>query len=149
MFRVEPLFARELRPLFVHMSNPFFPEEDIVTFLKRFVDVQGAGRKELDAKGYWTGRRRFLVRLRPGPGLAGGLVHPPSSFSIGVNRGTLRYPGQPIVCYRCGKAGHMATNCSEVRCRKCGAGGHLASTCRETISCNLCGRQGHLYGVCP
>uniref|UniRef100_W5NN66 CCHC-type domain-containing protein n=1 Tax=Lepisosteus oculatus TaxID=7918 RepID=W5NN66_LEPOC len=148
-FRIEPLFARELRPLYVHMHNPFIPEEDIVTFLRRYVDVQGSGTKERDEKGYWTGRRRFLVRLRPGAAPEGGVVHPPPAFSIGANGGTVRYPGQPKVCHRCGKEGHVVATCPSKVCRKCGAEGHLAADCRAVVRCNLCGMQGHLYNVCP
>src|SRR4051794_2213992 len=39
-----------------------------------------------------------------------------------------------IICYKCNKQGHIATNCrnrKDIKCYICGKMGHYASTCRE------------------
>ncbi|MBN3318780.1 ZCHC3 protein, partial [Atractosteus spatula] len=148
-FYIEPLFARELRTLTVHMFNPYVAEEDILNFLKRFVDVQDEGVKQIDKRKYWTGNRRYRVRFRFSEQAADGLVHPPATFAIGSNRGYLFYPGQPLTCRRCGQEGHMALNCEAQICRQCDGIGHISSMCTEEIKCNLCGKQGHVYRECP
>ncbi|MBN3312799.1 ZCHC3 protein, partial [Atractosteus spatula] len=133
----------------VHMFNPFMPEEEILVFLKRFVDVQGAGHKVLDIGRYWTGRWKYLVRFRASPAVGGDVVHPPANFMIGANRGYLFYPGQPTGCRKCGQQGHFAAKCQRVICRRCGVEGHVTSDCTVEVSCNLCGEVGHLYNRCP
>ncbi|MBN3314465.1 ZCHC3 protein, partial [Atractosteus spatula] len=148
-FVIEPLFARELRPLTVHMFNPFVQEAEIVIFLKRFVDIQGSGIKVIDSQNYWTGKRRFMVRLKTNESVEGGFIHPPASFSIGPNRGFLVYPGQPMVCRNCAAGGHVAAECKVVCCRRCGGLGHKAEKCSRPLTCNLCGEAGHLYRTCP
>ena len=60
-------------------------------------------------------------------------------------------------CWKCGKSGHFAFNCSnpkvvkEINCFKCGATGHLDPHCKESnqnsthqIRCIVCGEYGHL-----
>ncbi|MBN3314441.1 ZCHC3 protein, partial [Atractosteus spatula] len=148
-FHVEPLFARELRQLVVHMFNPFVPDEDICFFLKRYVDIQGVGKKILDAGGYWTCKRKYMVCLRPGGPQGAGVVHPPATFSIRANNGYLYYSGQPTGCRKCGNHGHISAEFNNVVCRRCGVIGHVTAECRVGISCNLCGKQGHLYNTCP
>uniref|UniRef100_W5NM69 CCHC-type domain-containing protein n=1 Tax=Lepisosteus oculatus TaxID=7918 RepID=W5NM69_LEPOC len=148
-YYVEPLFARELKTLTVAMFNPYVPEEDIVCFLKRFVDIQGMGVKVLDKKGYWTGKRRFKVRFRPNGSAPDGLLHPPATFEIGPNRGYLYYYGQPLVCRRCRKEGHNVVDCRERVCRRCEGVGHFTSECTEEMKCNLCGGEGHVFRDCP
>ncbi|MBN3320552.1 ZCHC3 protein, partial [Atractosteus spatula] len=123
----------------VHMLNPFVPEEEILFFLRRFVDIQGPGHKVLDAGGYWNCRRKYLARFRSNAALGGAVVHPPASFMIGSNRGYLFYPGQPGGCRRCGKEGHVVVNCPSMICRRCGVEGHVVSNCTAEITCNLCG----------
>ncbi|MBN3314846.1 ZCHC3 protein, partial [Atractosteus spatula] len=149
LFFIEPLFERELKPLYVHVYNPFIPEEEIAFLLKRFVDIQGAGQKILDPGGYWTCKRRYLVRFRACAASEGGVVHPPPNFYIGSNRGYLYYSGQPTGCRKCGKQGHFAAKCTSVICRRCGVEGHAAIDCTVSISCNLCGGSDHLYNKCP
>ncbi|MBN3324299.1 ZCHC3 protein, partial [Atractosteus spatula] len=148
-FYIEPLFARELRSLIVHMYNPHVPEPDIVTFLRRFVDVQGGGQKVVDEERIWTFKRRYLVRLRQSPTTPGGVLYPPANFTIGPNRGYLMYSGQPQTCRRCGQEGHLAAECSTEVCRRCGRTGHVATACSFQQLCNLCGEPGHLYRACP
>uniref|UniRef100_W5NLC4 CCHC-type domain-containing protein n=1 Tax=Lepisosteus oculatus TaxID=7918 RepID=W5NLC4_LEPOC len=149
VFHVEPLFARESRTLYVRMFNPFVPEAEIRFFLKRYVDVRGPGQKVLDAGRYWTCKRRYQVRLRPCATAVGGVVHPPSPFSIGASQGYLYYYGQPKICRKCGKEDHIAEDCENLRCRRCGVDGHMAKDCKENISCNLCGDPMHVYSQCP
>ncbi|MBN3317011.1 ZCHC3 protein, partial [Atractosteus spatula] len=148
-FLLEPLFAREVRPLYVQMHNPFVPEAEIVCFLKRYVDVVSAGRKMIDPERFWSGKRQFLVRFRAKGSEAGGVVHPPATFSIGPNRGFLHYSGMPAGCRICGELGHLAAKCGAVVCRRCGELGHATSGCTKRVVCNLCGDPGHLYRACP
>uniref|UniRef100_W5N4P4 CCHC-type domain-containing protein n=1 Tax=Lepisosteus oculatus TaxID=7918 RepID=W5N4P4_LEPOC len=143
----EPLFARELRSLIIHMYNPHVPD-DIVTFLRRFVDVQGGGQKVVDEERIWTFKRRYLVRLRQSPTTPGGVLHPPANFTIGPNRGYLIYSGQPQTCRRCGRR-HLGAECSTEVCRRCGRTGHVAIACTYQQLCNLCREPGNLYRVCP
>ncbi|MBN3321518.1 ZCHC3 protein, partial [Atractosteus spatula] len=135
--------------LTVHMFNPYVVEGDILMFLKRFVDVQGEGVKQIDRKKYWTGNWRYRVRFRFSEQAADGLAHPPATFAIGSDRGYLFYPGQPLACRRCGQEGHMALNCETQICRRCDGIGHTSSLCTEEIKCNLCGKRGHVFRECP
>ncbi|MBN3313980.1 ZCHC3 protein, partial [Atractosteus spatula] len=130
------------------MFNPYVPEEDIVRFLKRFVDIQGVGEKVIDKKKYWTGKRRYRVRFRTDVKAPDGLLHPPASFLLGSNRGYCYYYGQPAVCRRCGQPGHNVVDCREVVCRNCEGVGHLAAHCTEDVRCNLCGGVGHMFRDC-
>ncbi|MBN3312091.1 ZCHC3 protein, partial [Atractosteus spatula] len=130
------------------MFNPYVPEGDIVCYLKRFVDIQGVGEKLMDRKGYWTGKRRYRVRLRPDGQAPDGLLHPPASFFIGANNGYCYYYGQPAVCRRCGKPEHNAADCRELICRRCEGVGHSAVNCTAKPKCNLCGGEGHIFKDC-
>uniref|UniRef100_W5LVV2 CCHC-type domain-containing protein n=1 Tax=Lepisosteus oculatus TaxID=7918 RepID=W5LVV2_LEPOC len=145
-YYVEPLFARELRTLTVAMFNSYVPEEDIVCFLKRFVDIRGIGVKVIDKRGFWTGKRRFKVRFKGSA--PDGLLHPPATFEIGPNQGYLYYYGQPLVCRRCRKEGHVV-DCRELVCRRCEGVGHFTSEYKEEMKCNLCGGEGHVFKDCP
>uniref|UniRef100_W5NLU9 CCHC-type domain-containing protein n=1 Tax=Lepisosteus oculatus TaxID=7918 RepID=W5NLU9_LEPOC len=148
-FLIEPLFARELWTLTVHVFNTLLPERDVAMFLSRFVDIQGEGVKEIDRVGVWTGRRRYMVRLRPKPSGDEGVLHPPAFFRIGSNRGYLFYPGQPLTCKKCLQLGHIAANCPGGLCRRCGTAGHEAKNCEQVMTCDLCGSAGHMYRSCP
>ncbi len=115
------------------------------------------GERLKDRFGIWTGKRRYLVKLRTdissssssSSSPSGGLVHPPGSFFIGSNRGFLHYPGQPVYCRRCGVQGHVKADCTGQRCRFCGSAEHIASACPEPKTCSLCGERDHLFRVCP
>ncbi len=119
-------------------------------FLARYCEtVKGGGERLKDRFGIWTGKLRYLVKLRADPGLPGGLVHPPGSFFIGSNKGFLHYPGQPVYCRKCGAQGHVKADCAGQRCRFCGSMEHVATDCPEPKSCSLCGGKDHLFRLCP
>jgi cellular nucleic acid-binding protein len=59
-------------------------------------------------------------------------------------------------CFKCGKQGHIAENCtSEVRlCFNCQESGHESAACPnprtvESKSCYSCGGVGHISAQCP
>uniref|UniRef100_W5NME1 CCHC-type domain-containing protein n=1 Tax=Lepisosteus oculatus TaxID=7918 RepID=W5NME1_LEPOC len=135
--------------MIVHMFNPFVQEAEIVIFFKRFVDIKGGGVKLIDSRNYWSGKRRFMVRLKTNKSVEGGFIHPPALFSIGSNRGFLVYPGQSRVGRNCAARGHVAAECTVICCRRCCGLGHKAGQCSKPLTCNLCGEAGHLYSICP
>ncbi|MBN3317978.1 ZCHC3 protein, partial [Atractosteus spatula] len=135
--------------LVVQMFNPYVPEEDMEVFLKRFVDVTTKGVRITDRNGYWSGKFRYFVRLRTLSAQEDGYLHPPAMFFIGVNRGYVNYPGQPLTCRRCRGEGHFAANCREPVCKRCGTAGHQGAECKAARTCNLCEEEGHLYKDCP
>uniref|UniRef100_W5LWX5 CCHC-type domain-containing protein n=1 Tax=Lepisosteus oculatus TaxID=7918 RepID=W5LWX5_LEPOC len=133
----------------VHVFNPRVPEQDILTFLTRFVDVQSVGQKVTDGLNIWTCKRRYLVRLRSNSLEEDGVSHPPAYFSIGPSRGYLFYPGQPLTCKKCFQRGHKAVDCTRAFCRKCKAADHETANCGKLSTCNLCGSMDHVYRSCP
>lgn len=146
---LHPLYVQDHLPLVVHMYSPHVPEGDIGTFLARHFQTVKGGTRILDEEGTWTGKRRYVVTLRPKPGCPGEFIHPPETFSIGPCRGFMWYPGQPRVCRRCGGPGHTKTACVAERCRFCGSGSHPSAQCGAPKSCSLCGSPDHLYRSCP
>ncbi|MBN3323568.1 ZCHC3 protein, partial [Atractosteus spatula] len=148
LFRVEPMFAGELTVMMVHVFDSFVPEKDIEAFLQQFVDLQGAGKRQLDPDGVWNGKRTYLMRLRLGKTAEEGVIHPPAFFEIGTHRGYLVYPGQPLACMVCGERGHFASQCTLVSCKRCGKTGHVARNCLQEKKCYLCDEPGHVYQCC-
>lgn len=65
-------------------------------------------------------------------------------------------------CFKCGKQGHMAKECTEniIRCFKCDEIGHMANTCdneeeykqpnkkSKLMRCFVCGETGHYANEC-
>ncbi|XP_062913065.1 zinc finger CCHC domain-containing protein 3-like [Mobula hypostoma] len=149
LFKVQPLFAEgsQERTVTVHMFNPYVPVVDVLTFLARCVERVWGCEDVDDILGVWTSKRQVRVKLRTDTN--GYVIHPPSAFAIGGNRGYLVYAGQPKLCRNCGKPGHIAAQCKAVVCRNCKVEGHLTKDCTEAKSCNLCGQAGHLYRTCP
>ncbi|MGH0161355.1 UNVERIFIED_CONTAM: hypothetical protein FKN15_041072 [Acipenser sinensis] len=148
-FVFEALFRQEVRVVNVHMYNPFVPAEDVSTFLGQYVNVVRPPEKSLDEFGMWNGTWRVWTRFRPSEKEYEGVRHPPSSFSIGSNRGYLFYFGQPEVCRKCNEMGHKAEECKDVFCRNCNQKGHNTKECKEKRKCNLCGSANHLFYKCP
>lgn len=144
-----PAFAQDFLPLTIHLYNPFVEDGDVLTFLARYCETVRGGERLKDRFGIWTGKRRYLVKLRADAASTDGLVHPPGSFFIGSNRGFLHYPGQPVYCRRCGAQGHVKADCTGQRCRFCGSAEHMATACPEPKTCSLCGGGDHLFRACP
>ncbi|MBN3311986.1 ZCHC3 protein, partial [Atractosteus spatula] len=134
--------------MMVHVFDSFVPEEDIETFLQQFVDLQGAGKRQLDPDGVWNGKRTYLMRLRLGKTAEEGVIHPPAFFEIGTHRGYLVYSGQPLACMSCGERGHFASQCVSVLCKRCGKTGHVVRNCVQEKKCYLCEEPGHGYQSC-
>ena len=58
-------------------------------------------------------------------------------------------PGSSIVCYNCGKGGHLRKDCQEEKmCYNCKQKGHLAVDCPEEERCSSCGQIGHRKADC-
>lgn len=144
-----PAYVQDFLPLTIHLYNPFVEDGDVLTFLARYCETVKGGERMKDRFGIWTGKRRYLVKLRTDKTSPDGLVHPPGSFFIGSNRGFLHYPGQPVYCRRCGVQGHLKADCTGQRCRFCGSAEHLGSACPEPKACSLCGGKDHLFRACP
>ncbi|XP_058784063.1 uncharacterized protein LOC131658826 [Vicia villosa] len=57
----------------------------------------------------------------------------------------------PLVCFKCGKAGHKSTYCTDdvKKCFRCGKTGHMMSECRhKELVCFNCGEEGHIGSQC-
>ncbi|MBN3312972.1 ZCHC3 protein, partial [Atractosteus spatula] len=91
--------------------------------------VQGEGKKDLDSDGVWAGKWTFWVRLYMDIAGGGGVVHPPAFFGNESRRGYLVYPGQPLICRRCGDGGHYAAQCTTVLCSRCQSRDHVIRDC--------------------
>ncbi|KAM9294378.1 zinc finger CCHC domain-containing protein 3-like [Gastrophryne carolinensis] len=117
--------------------NESVPPQDIVIWLRRHCDMVSDLTKCLDDDGIWTGGWRVLVKLRQHSNVT---LHLPNSFFIGRERGVCFYAGQPRLCFKCGKAGHVAGVCTVVKCNLCGEIGHTSAMCTN-VRCNLCGKH--------
>lgn len=147
--QLHPAFAQYFLPLIIHLYNPFVEDGDVLTFLARYCETVKGGERLKDRFGIWTGKRKYMVKLRTDPVLSGRLVHLPGSFFIGSNRGFLHYPGQSVYCRRCGAQGHVKADCAGQRCHSCGSIEHVVTDCLEPKTCSLCGGKAHLYRTCP
>ncbi|MBN3283569.1 ZCHC3 protein, partial [Polyodon spathula] len=133
----------------VHLYNPFVPAGEVAIFLEQFCNVVRPPEKCMDEFGLWTGTWKIWTRFRPSKEGYEGVKHPPSSFSIGSNRGYLFYVGQPKLCRKCNGTGHEAGECKNMYCRNCEKKDHNTKDCKEKRRCNLCGSFNHLYYECP
>lgn len=121
----------------------------MLTFLARYCETVKGGEHLKDHFGIWTGKRRYLVKLRVDLASPGGLFHPTGSFFIGSNRGFLHYPGRTVYCRRCGAQGHVKADCAGQQCCFCGSSEHVATDCPEPKRCSFCGGKEHLLRSCP
>ncbi|KAM9324713.1 uncharacterized protein PAF06_000795 [Gastrophryne carolinensis] len=121
--------------------NESVPPQDIVIWLRRHCDMVSDLTKCLDDDGIWTGGWRVLVKLRQHSNVT---LHLPNSFFIGRERGVCFYAGQPRLCFKCGKAGHVAGVCTVVKCNLCGEIGHTSAMCTN-VRCNLCVLADHCF----
>ncbi|XP_055517958.1 zinc finger CCHC domain-containing protein 3-like [Leucoraja erinacea] len=149
LLKVQPLFTlptQKERMITVHMFNPHVPVVDVLTFLARHVEGAGNCVDVKDLFGIWTSKRQVKVKLRVDKD--GAIIHPPV-FTIRGNRGYMAYTGQPRLCRKCNKPGHVAAQCSTVVCKNCKLKDHATKNCQVSKNCNLCGEAGHLYRACP
>ncbi|KAG2459812.1 ZCHC3 protein, partial [Polypterus senegalus] len=149
LFKVQPLWKREWKVMTVHMFNPWVEDDAIMAFLRRYATAVFFLRRVTDDEGIWNGCRQFKVQLKKDSSSVDGLTHPPSSFSLGPNKGYLFYGGMPTRCGKCGKDGHVARYCSVMICRNCNKVGHKARDCPTPRCCHICGQTNHLYHACP
>uniref|UniRef100_A0A8K9UK27 CCHC-type domain-containing protein n=1 Tax=Oncorhynchus mykiss TaxID=8022 RepID=A0A8K9UK27_ONCMY len=148
-YAVTSLARTNFRVVTVTMYNPHVKEEEVRTFLGRYMDSISSGRLLKDSLGFWTGRRCFQALLREDPKGLDGFLHPPAMFSLGADRGTLNYARQPPFCRRCMAYGHTLASCGARRCRFCGSEEHEAGDCVEPKKCHGCGSVAHLWRDCP
>ncbi|MBN3288627.1 ZCHC3 protein, partial [Polyodon spathula] len=135
------------RAAYVTMSCPFVPVADITTSLKRKCELRSElPEKMKDSEQVWNGVWKYFIRLNINEGK---LMHIRPDLTIGAVRGTLYYRGQPKVCFKCNREGHLAAECVEVVCKNCQETGHLSRDCPRGVICNLCGSTEHLYRDCP
>lgn len=80
--QLHPAFAQDYLPLVIHLHNPFVEDGDVLAFLARYCEAVKGGEQLKDWYGIWTGKRRYLVKLRSDPASPGRIIHPPGSFFI-------------------------------------------------------------------
>ncbi|PIK45398.1 putative zinc finger CCHC domain-containing protein 3-like [Apostichopus japonicus] len=73
----------------------------------------------------------------------------PSSLRIGARNISVRYPGQPFTCLRCGGRDHRIKECPNLKCFLCLGLGHQSKDCKEGIRCSICLELGHPFRACP
>ncbi|CAH1233562.1 ZCCHC3 [Branchiostoma lanceolatum] len=69
--------------------------------------------------------------------------HVPNTMRLGNETFSFRYAGQPRLCHRCGREGHLVADCDEDKCSKCMGLRHLAQDCTSGIKCNVCGEEAN------
>ncbi|XP_077306235.1 zinc finger CCHC domain-containing protein 3-like [Lithobates pipiens] len=139
-----PISKSDTANVNIILWNESVPPKHIAIWLRRYCEMVSELIKTKDSDGIWTGGWRVLVKLRQSNNVT---HHLPNSFFIGRERGVCFYAGQPRLCFKCGKSGHVASVCTILKCNLCGEVGHISSTC-ETVKCNLCGGLGHFHRDC-
>ncbi|XP_058766033.1 uncharacterized protein LOC131639566 [Vicia villosa] len=115
----------------VKFENGIF-EEDNVAHYKIVSDRRGR-RSQQRGKPYDTPAGKGKQRAAPGQRTSGGGAP------------------APIVCFKCGKAGHKSTYCTDdvKKCFRCGKTSHMMSECRhKEVVCFNCGEEGHIGSQC-
>lgn len=147
-FKSFPMFQKEDKVITVHLYNPFADISLVRAFLLTYCDELRGGEKVKNKYGIWSGKYRFVARLKDDPSCIGGVKRPPAVFTVGGERGFLFYSGQPMYCRNCLKYGHTKAECTlGMRCRFCG-GEHQAAQCRASRVCDICQKSGHLARQC-
>ncbi|XP_056409589.1 uncharacterized protein LOC130330737 [Hyla sarda] len=131
----------------VKMYSPYAKESDIKLFLQEFcVEVEERG-KVLNQHQLWTGKWKFLCRLKEDAGAPGRLLLPPARFKIGKDTGDLFFPEMGTFCKNCKQYGHES--CGKIICTKCLKEGHVFSECGQSKTCRACKKTGHFFKDCP
>lgn len=138
-------------PVVVHIFNPFVSNADIILFLSKYCTEVRFSHGVRNCCNLWSGKRKFFVQWKRDAESVGGQVHPPSSFTLGKDRGYLFYPDMPRYCRRCGKYDHSQQDCTDPQpqCRNCGKWGHVTTSCPQKKTCSICGGFDHLFKDCP
>lgn len=111
-------------------------------YLKWNCEVVKGGTRLPHSFTCWSGRRRYVVKLKPDPRSDREYLHLP-------HRDLLSYLGQSLFCFKCGLEGHSRENCAGPRFRFCGASDHSSASCMAPKTCSLCREEGHLFARCP
>lgn len=71
----------------ITMYNPYVPDELVEIYLRHHCAMVKGGTKLPHSFGCWSGRRRYVLKLKQDPRNPGEFLHLPSVFSIGPHRG--------------------------------------------------------------
>ncbi|KAI8478581.1 hypothetical protein Bbelb_436790 [Branchiostoma belcheri] len=74
--------------------------------------------------------------------------HIPNVLRVGNDNVSVKYPGQPRLCHRCGAQDHFVAACKVDKCGRCHQVGHKTVDCEGSIRCNVCSEEGHTSRSC-